>query len=65
MIIKNIRIFSQNVYKNKLLTDAILKAYRDFDIIFIQELLWSFIHSISSSMNEKGEQLVGALNHPN
>jgi len=35
MIIRNIKIFSQNVYKNILLTNTILKAQNDFDIIFI------------------------------
>ena len=65
MIIRNIKIFSQNVYKNKLLTNTILEVHRNFDIIFIQELPWFFICSIPSSVNEKGKQLVGALNHPN
>ena len=65
MIINNIKLFSQNVRKNKLLTDMILESNKDFDIIFIQELPWSFIQSISSSSNEKGDSLVGASNHSN
>ena len=64
IIIKNIKIFSQNIYKNKLLTDTILEVHRDFDIIFIQELPWSFIHSIPSLTNKKGKQLVGVPNYP-
>ena len=39
IIIKEIRIFLQNVYKNNLLTNTILEAQRYFDIIFIQEPL--------------------------
>jgi len=39
MIMKEIRIFSQKVYRNNLLTNTILKSQRYFNIIFIQELL--------------------------
>jgi len=65
MIIKEIKIFSQNVCKNNLLTNTILEVWREFDIIFIQEPPWSFICSIPSSSNRKGEELVGVPNHPN
>ena len=39
MIIKNLKIFSQNVHKNKFLTDIIiiLENKKEFNIIFIQE----------------------------
>ena len=43
MIIRNLKIFLQNVQKNGLLTDIILENKKEFDITFIQELLWSFI----------------------
>ena len=39
MIFTNIKIFLQNVYKNNLLTNTILETQKDFDIIFIKELL--------------------------
>ncbi len=55
MICKNIKRFLQNVHKNNLLTNTILKVQRDFDIIFIQELPWAFIQSIPSSMSKEGE----------
>ena len=64
MIIKNIKIFSQNVQKNKLLTNMILESNKEFDIIFIQEPPWSFIQSISSLLSEEEESLVGTSNHP-
>jgi len=35
MIIKSLKIFSQNIWKNKLLTDSILKNNKNYDIIFI------------------------------
>jgi len=38
MIINNIKIFSQNIYKNKLLTNIILEVQKKFDVIFIQKL---------------------------
>ena len=63
MILKNINIFSQNVYKNNLLTNTILEAQTKFNIIFIQELPWSFIRSISSSSNREGDKLVGVPNY--
>ena len=65
MIIKNIKIFSQNVYKNRLLTNTILKAQKEFDIIFIQELPWSYIWSIPSLSNKEGEKLVRIPNYSN
>jgi len=49
MIIKNLKFFSQNVYKNYLLTDLILENNKNFDIIFIQKPLWSVIQSILST----------------
>jgi len=65
MIINNIKIFSQNVQKNNLIMNTILKANINFDIVFIQELSWSTIHSIPSSRNCESESLVGMVNHPN
>jgi len=37
MILKNLRVFSQNFQKNKFLTDIVLQINKDFNIIFIQE----------------------------
>jgi len=39
--------------------------YIEFDIIFIQELLWSTICSIPSSRNCEGELLVEVVDYPN
>jgi len=39
MSMKKIKIFLQNVQKNKSLTNTILEEQKEFDIIFIQELL--------------------------
>ena len=44
---------------------TILKVKSNFDIIFIQELSWSTVCSILSSMNSEGESLVDVINHPN
>ena len=43
MIHDNIKIFSQNVWKNLLIVNTILETYSQFDIIFIKSL-----HSPSS-----------------
>ena len=65
MILKDIKIFSQNIWKSSLIVNTILKVKTDFNIIFIQELSWSTVHSIPSSTNSKGELLVGVVNHLN
>jgi len=64
MILKSLKIFSQNVHKNKLFTDTILVINKTFSILFIQELSWSIICSILSSISEEEEDTIGAPNHP-
>ena len=65
MILKSFKLFSQNVWKNKTFMNTILESYIDFNILFIQEPLWSFIYSIPSFSNKEGDSLVGAPNHSN
>jgi len=43
----------------------ILETQYSFDIIFIQEPSWSFICSLFSFKNDKGEDLVEVPNYPN
>jgi len=38
IIIKSVKLFLQNVCKNRVLTNTILETNRNFNIIFIQEL---------------------------
>jgi len=63
IIIKELRIFLQNVYKNYFLTDFILENNKNFDIIFIQEFSWSVIRTIPSLTSEKNKEVVGTLNY--
>jgi len=65
MIMKNIKLFLQNIWKNRILTDTISETNKDFDIIFIQELTWLIICSIPSLSSKEEENVVGALSHPN
>ena len=65
MIVNKLNFFSQNVCKNFLIINSILKTCNDFDIIFIQEPPWSVIWLISSSALGEEEVLVGAPYHPN
>jgi len=65
MIYKDIKLFSQNVQTNLLIIKTILEIKTNFDIIFIQKLSWTTICLIPSSMNCKGESLVGVVNHLN
>ena len=65
MIICNLKIFSQNVCKNSLVTNTILETLSHFDVILIQEPSWSEIHKIPSSSNCNGDPLMGTCHHPN
>ena len=65
MILENLKIFLQNVQKNNFIIKTILEAHSDFNIIFIQEPSWSFIHSIPCYDNHEGNLLMGIVNHPN
>ena len=65
MIVQNLKIFSQNVHKNSLVTNTILKTHSHFDIILIQEPSWSEIRKIPSSSNCNGEPLMDICHHPN
>jgi len=61
MIIKSLNNFSQNVQKNKLLTNMILE---NFNILFIQESSWLIIQQLLSFIFEKGKDLIGASHYP-
>ena len=65
MIIWNLKIFSQNVRKNSIVTNTILETLYNFDIILIQELPWSEIHKIPSTTNCDSDPLLGTCHHPN
>ena len=65
MIVQNLKIFSQNVHKNSLVTNTILETLSQFNIILIQEPPWSEICKIPSSLNCNGNPLMGTCHHPN
>ena len=65
MIVKNLKIFLQNVCKNSLIINILLKTLNQFDIILIQEPPWPEIQKISSTSNSNGEYLMGTSHHPN
>ena len=65
MIVKNLKIFSQNIHKNFLILNTLLKTLNHFDIILIQEPPWSEIQKIPSTSNSNGEPLMGTIYHPN
>ena len=65
MILKDLKKFSQNVQKNNFLINTVLEVNQNFDIIFIQELSWTTLRTIPSSMNSEGIPLLGVPNHPN
>jgi len=58
-------IFSQNVRKNKSLTDTILEMQKNnANIIFIQEPPYYLVRRIPSHTNPDGDPLFGTSNHP-
>ena len=65
MIIRNLKVFSQNVCKNSIITNTILETHSHFNILLIQEPPWSEIRKIPSSSNCDGEPLMGTSHHPN
>jgi len=65
MIVKNLKIFSQNIWKNNFIINTILEVNHNFDVIFIQEPSWTTIRSIPSSENCEDVPLVGIPNYPN
>ena len=65
MIVKNLKIFSQNICKNSIIINTILETQNQFDILLIQEPPWSEIHKIPSSSNCNGEPFMGTCHHPN
>jgi len=65
MIKETLKIFSQNVRKNKILTDIILENNKKItDIIFIQEPPRYLIRRTPSHSNPLGNSLYGPPNHP-
>jgi len=65
MILKNLKIFSQNVQKNNVLINTVLEVNYHFNIIFIQEPLWTTLRTISNSENSEGILLLDVPSHPN
>ena len=65
MIVHKLRILSQNVCKNSLILNLILKTQNLFDLILIHEPPWSEIQKVPSSSNCDGKPLVGTCHHPN
>jgi len=65
MIVKNIKILSQNIRKNLLIVNTFLETQTQFNIILIQEPSWSEIHKIPSSSDSEGDSLMGTCHHPN
>jgi len=65
MNLKSIKLYSQNIWKNRILTDMILETNTNFDIIFIQEPPWSTICTILSLSSEEEDRVVGASNYLN
>ena len=65
MILKNLKILSQNVQKNYLIVNTILETQSHFDIILIQEPPWFVIHKVPSTSSSKGKNLIGTIHHLN
>jgi len=65
MIIKNLRIFLQNVRKNSDIVTSLFELLTQYDIILIQEPPWSEICKVLSTLCSEGEPLMGTCHHPN
>jgi len=65
MILKSLKILSQNVRKNSLIIHSLIETQTHYDIILIQEPPWSEIQKVPSSSNSKEDPLIGTTHHPN
>ena len=66
MIKKTLKIFSQNVRKNKTLMNTILENSKNsMDIILVQEPPKSLIHCVLSHTDPTGDPIYSIPNHPN
>jgi len=66
MIKETLKIFSQNVRKNKTLMNTILENNKNnMDIILVQEPPKSFIRCVPSHTDPTGDPIYGTPNHPN
>ena len=65
MILKSIKILLQNIHKNLLIVHSLLETQNHFNIILIQEPLWSEFHKVPCSSDSKGEPLIRTIHHPN
>jgi len=63
--LKNLKILSQNIWKNHLIINTILTTQSQFDIILIQEPPWSIIHKVPSTSSSEDKNFVGTIHHPN
>lgn len=63
MNLKSLRILLQNVQKNRTLIDSILETNKNFDILFIQKLPQSFVHTILSLLSKERDRVVSAPNY--
>jgi len=65
MIKHTLKIFSQNVRKNKALTNTILETQKNLsNIIFIQEPPRSLLYCIPSHTDPSGDPLYSTPNYP-
>jgi len=64
MNLKILKIYSQNIYRNKLLTETILekKKYK-YNIVFIQEPPWYPIRWIPSYVSADDKLVIEALHY--
>ena len=65
MILKSLKILLQNICKNTLIVHSLLKTQNHYDIILIQEPLWSEIQKVLSSSNSEGDSFIGTNHHSN
>ena len=65
MNLKSLKILLQNVHKNTLIVQTLLKTQKDYDIILIQKLPWSEIRKVLSPSNSEGDPLISTSHHLN
>ena len=64
-MLKDLKIFLQNIQRNNFLINTVLEVNQNFNIILIQEPLWTTLRTIPSLTNSEGIPLLGIPNHSN
>src|ERR1700756_3848510 len=64
-MLESLKIFSQNVHKNRSWTQHLLETLHDsYHVVLIQEPPYSFVKTVPSGTSKEGEDVFDTVHHP-